>query len=211
MVQFFSRLFPARTERPLSDLLSELAELLVQAADTHSKLLGNGYRERTRIAPTLHEQSTVAEELCRRIAQRLAHSLITPYEAELLYDFALTIADAVDAMEHTAELLVISQVGTLPTPLMDAAKGIERAAELTVAATWELARVRQLGEYYEQVRKLKRQGDRLVRRALGELYTRGGSTQELLPLHDVARSIQHTITLQERVARIADLLRIKDA
>ena len=96
MVQFFSRLFPTRTERPLSDLLSELAELLVQAADTHSKLLGNGYRERTRIAPTLHEQSTVAEELCRRIAQRLAHSLITPYEAELLYDCLLYTSDAAD-------------------------------------------------------------------------------------------------------------------
>lgn len=211
MVQFFSRLIPQRTERPLYDLFAELAELLVQSADTHSKLLGHGYRERTRIAPRLHEQATVAEELCRRIATRLAHSLITPYEAELLYDYALTIADTVDAMEHTAELLVVSRVGTLPTPLMEAAKGIERAAELTVAATWKLSRVRDLGDYYDQVRKLKRQGDRLVRRALGELYSRGGSTQEMLPLHDVAESLRETITLQERIARITDLLRVKDA
>ena len=211
MVQFLSRLFPQRSERPLYDLFAELAELLVQASDTHSKLLGHGYRERTRIAPRLHEQSTVAEELCRRIAQRLAQSLITPYEAEMLYDFALTIADTVDAMEHTAELLVLSRLGQLPTPLLDAAKGIERAAELTVAASWKLAGIRELGDYYEQVRKLTRQGERMVRRALGELYTRGGATQELLPLHDVAESIRHTITLQERVARIADLLRVKDA
>ena len=211
MVQFLSRLFPARTERPLSELLYELAELLVQAADTHSKLLGSGYRERTRLAPTLHEQSTVAEELCLRTSRRLAESLITPYEAELLYDFSLTIADAVDAMEHTAGLLVAARTGTLPIPLLDAAEGIERAAELTVAASWKLNDTQDLGDYYVQVRKLKRQGDRLVRQALGELYGRGGSTQELLPLHEVARSIQHTITLQERVARIADLLRIKDA
>ena len=211
MVQFLSRLLPQRSERPLYDLYAELAELLVQASDTHSKLLGHGYRERTRIAPRLHEQSTVAEELCRRIAQRLAQSLITPYEAELLYDFALTIADTVDAMEHTAELLVLSRLGQLPTPLLHAAKGIERAAELTVAASWKLAGIRELGDYYEQVRKLTRQGERMVRRALGELYTRGGATQELLPLHDVAESIRHTITLQERVARIADLLRVKDA
>ena len=60
-------------------------------------------------------------------------------------------------------------------------------------------------------RKLKRQGDRLVRRALGELYARGGSAQELLPLHDVAESIRETIILQERSARIADLLRVKDS
>jgi hypothetical protein len=114
-------------------------------------------------------------------------------------------------MEHTAELLVISRVGALPTPLLDAAKGIERAAELTVAASWKLNDTQDLGDYYIQVRKLKRQGDRLVRQALGELYGRGGSTQELLPLHDVAQSILHTIALQEQVARISDLLRIKDA
>lgn len=211
MAQFLDRMLPQRSERPLYDLYAELAELLVQSADTHSKVLGHGYRERTRIAPRLHEQSTVAEELCRRIAQRLAHSLITPYEAELLYDFALTIADTLDSMEHTTELLVISEVGALPTPLLEAAKSIERAAELTVAVTWKLSRVRDLGDHYEQVRKLKRQGDRLVRRALGELYARGGSAQELLPLHDVAESIRETITLQERSARIADLLRVKDS
>ncbi|MBB5832337.1 DUF47 domain-containing protein [Brachybacterium aquaticum] len=212
MVQkFLSRLFPQRTERPMYDLFAELAELQVQAADTHSKLLGHTYRERTRIAPKLHEQSTVAEELCRRIAQRLVQSLITPYEAELLYDFALTLADAVDAMEHTAELLVVSRIGTLPTPLLDAAKGIERASELTVAATWKLSDTQDLGDYYAQVRKLKRQGDRLVRQALGELYKKGGAAQEMLPLHDVSESVRETITLQERSARITDLLRVKDA
>lgn len=211
MARFLSRLVPERTERPLYDLFAELSELLVQAADSHSKLLGHGYRERTRIAPRLHEQATVAEELCRRIAHRLAQSLITPFEAELLYDFALTVADAVDSMEHTGELLVIAKAGALPTPLLDAAEGIERAAELTVAASWKLSDASSLDGYYEQVRKLKRQGDRLVRQALGELYGRGGATQELLPLHDVATSIRTTFTLQERLARITDLLRVKDA
>ncbi len=205
------QLFPRRVERPMNDLFGELAELLVQATDTHSKLLGHGYRERTRIAPKVHDQSTRAEELCRRISQRLAQSLITPNEAELLYDLALTIADTVDSMENTAELLVLSRVGALPTPLLEAAKGIERAAELTVAATWSLNRVRDLGDYYPQIRKLKRQGDRLVRQCLGELYSRGGATTELLPLHDVTESVGRTVALQERTARLADLLRVKDA
>ncbi|WP_114855108.1 DUF47 domain-containing protein [Brachybacterium sp. YJGR34] len=211
MVQFLSRLFPRRTEGPLYGLFGELAELLVQAADTHSKLLGHGYRERTRIVPKLHEQSTVAEELSRRIAERLAQSLITPYEAELLYELSLTITDTVDSLEHTAQLLVASRVGALPTPLLDAAKGIERAAELTVVASWTLHSVRDLGDYYLQIRKLKRQGDRLVRQALGELYQQGGSSQEMLPLHDVCESVGRTLAFQERTARSADLLRVKDS
>ncbi|WP_377016083.1 MULTISPECIES: hypothetical protein [unclassified Brachybacterium] len=193
------------------DLFGDLAELLVQAADTHSKLVGHGYRERTRIAPKLHDQSTRAEELGRRIAQRLARSLITPYEAELLYDISLTIADTVDAMNHTAELLVLSRVGALPAPLLEAATGIERASELTVTATWSLSRVQELADYYTQIRKLKRQGDRLVRQSLAEVYKRGGAMTEVLPLHDVIESVGRTIALQEHTARLADLLRVKDA
>ncbi len=78
-------------------------------------------------------------------------------------------------------------------------------------ASWKLNDTQDLGDYYVQIRKLKRQGERLVRQSLAALYKRGGSTQELLPLHDVSESIRHTIALQERAARIADLLRIKDA
>lgn len=205
------RLFPRRAERPMYHLFGELAELLVQASDTHAKLLGLGYRERSRLAPRLHDHSTRAEELCRRIATRLADSLITPYEAELLYDLALTIADTIDSMEHTAELLVLSRTGTLPTPLLEAAQGIERAAELTVKAGWSLDRVRDLGDYYVQMRKLKRQGDRLTRRSLGELYTRGGASTELFAIRDATESVSRTVALQERTARLADLLRVKDA
>src|SRR5699024_11214953 len=137
--------------------------------------------------------------------------VIPRHESELLLDFALTVSDTLDSMEHTGELLVISEVGAVPTPLLEAAKGVERAAELTVAVTWKLSRVRDLGDHYEQVRKLQRQGDRLVRRARGELYPRGGPAQELLPLRDAAESVRATITLQERSARIADLLRVKDS
>lgn len=211
MVRFLSGVFPRRTEQPLYDLFAELADVLVQAADLHSRLLGQTYRERTRLAPHLHEHATRSEELCRRIAERLADSLITPYEAELLYDFALTIADAIDQMEHTAGLLVVSRAGALPRPLLDAAEGIERSAEHTVAATWKLSNVQEMGEYHSHVRRQKRQSDRLVREGLGELYRQGGSLQEMMPLHDAAGSLRATATLLEKVARITDMLRVKDA
>lgn len=203
--------FPRRVERPLYGQFGELAQLLVQAADAHSRLLGHGYRERARILPVLHENATRATELCGRIANRLAESLITPYEAEILYDLALTIADTVDSLEHTSELLVLTRVGSLPTPLLEAAKGIERAAELTLVATWSLNQVRDLDDYYTQVRKIRRQGDRLVRQALAELYRRGGASSELLAFRDVTAAVARTVELQERTARFADLLRVKDA
>lgn len=205
------QLFPRRVERPMYDLFSELAELQVQAADAHSKILGNGYRERARLAPRVHDLSTRAQELCRRIANRLAESLVTPYEAEMLYDLALTITDTIDQMEHTAELLVLFRSSALPDPLLEIAKGIERSAEILVSVTWKLDRIRDLGDLYVQIRKISRQSDRLGRQALADLYKRTGGARDLLPLRDVADSVGATADLQERAGRIADLLRVKDA
>ncbi|MGP9680631.1 hypothetical protein [Brachybacterium sp. AOP3-A1-3] len=68
-----------------------------------------------------------------------------------------------------------------------------------------------MGDYYPQIRKLKRQGDRLVRQSLGELYQRGGASTDLLPLRDITASVASTIELQEHAGRLADLLRVKDA
>lgn len=204
------RLLPRRGERPLTDLLAELAQVLVDTADLFSKVLGHGPRERARIAPRIHDQATRATELCERLSNRLADSLITPYEAELLYDLALSIADGVDAMEHAAELVVLSRIGTVPTPLLEAAKSIERAGELTVQAAWSLRRVSELEEYYPQIRRIKHLGDRLCRQALADLLRRGGTAAELLPTHDVITATGQIFTHLEHVARLADLLRVKD-
>lgn len=204
------RLLPRRGERPLNDLLAELAQVLLDSADLTSKVLGHSPRERARIAPKLHDQATRASELCERLANRLADSLITPYEAELLYDLSLSIADAVDSMENTAEMLVLARLGSVPTPLLECAKSIERAGELTVEAAWSLRKVKELEGYYPQMRKLKHLGDRLCRQALAELHKRGGTAADMLLMHDVITSTRETFTHLERVGRIADLLRVKD-
>ncbi len=205
------QLLPRRGERPLSDLYAELAQELTNAADTLSRVLGHTSRERDRIVPRLHENASRATEISARIATRLADSLITPFEAELLYDLALTLADAIDAMEHMAETLVGNRVGPLPSPLLEGAKLIERGAALTTEATWVLRRLEKLGDFYPRMRRLRRQGDRLCRQAMSDVCRRGGAANELLPLYDAVTAMREIFALMERSARLTDLLRVKDS
>lgn len=204
-------LLQRRGDRPLTDQFAELAQVLVDSADTLSKVMGHARRDRARIAPQLHENSTRAGEISERVGNRLADSLITPYEAELLYDLALTLTDAAEMMEHIAELIILGRIGNLPEPLLESAKGIEHACELTVSAAWVLRSVHQLGDHYAQMRRIRRQGDRLRRQALGAVYQRGGAAGEMMPLHDVIMTLGTLFALLERSGRLADLLRVKDA
>lgn len=204
-------LLQRRGDRPLTDLFAELAQLMVDSADTLSKVMGHSRRERPRMTPRLHENTLQADAISDRIGNRLADSLITPYEAELLYDLALTMSDIVESMESVGDVLVLGRLGELPPQLLEAAKGIERGCELTVASAWRLRRVRELGDHYSQMRRTTRQGRRLCRQALGTVYGRGGAAGELLPLHDAIRALAEVVEGLERAGRLTDLLRVKDA
>ncbi len=204
------RLFPRQFERPLHSLLTDLAQLLAGSAELLSRTLGQPSRDRSRALPALHENATRASELTARIGNRLAESLITPFEAEVLYEFALSMADATDRMERIAELTVTFSMGRISTPMLEAAQVVERAADITVEAGWTLPDLRGLGEYHREMRRLRRHGDRLVERSIAELYTRGGTAADLLRGRDVAQGMLDLLGLLDRAARQADLLRIKD-
>lgn len=204
------RLFPRQFERPLHSLLTDLAQLLTGSAELLSRTLGQPARDRSRALPGLHENTTRATELSSRIGNRLAESLITPFEAELMYEFALSMSDAIDRMERIAEMTVAFRLGRIPTPLLEAAQVVERAADITVEAGWTLPDVRALGEYHREMRRLRRHGDRLVDRSVVELYGQGGASADLMRGREIAQGMYELLDLLDRAARQAELLRVKD-
>ncbi|MFC0675122.1 DUF47 domain-containing protein [Brachybacterium hainanense] len=204
------RLFPRQFERPLYSLLNDLAQLLTGSAELVSRTLGQPARDRSRALPALHENATRATELTGRIGNRLAESLITPFEAEVLYELALSMGDAVDAMERIAELTVSFRLGRISTSMLEAAQVLERACDLTVEACWGLPAVAQLGAYHRELRRLRRHGTRLVEQSIAELYSTGGAAADLLRGRDVAQAMLDALALLDRAGRQADLLRIKD-
>lgn len=203
------RLFPRRFEQSLSDLFNDLAQLLVAGSETLSRTMGMTYQDRLGAAPRLHEHATRAAQLSHRIANRLADSLVTPFEADALHDLALTMNDAVDAMEYTARIMTSRQCPAAPDPLLEAAQLIERACAITVEATWKLQKVRELESYYPEMRRLKRHGDELVLTATTDLYEKGGTAAEVLFERDLIRAVEDVLTQMEKAGRLADLLRVK--
>jgi uncharacterized protein Yka (UPF0111/DUF47 family) len=189
------RLFTRRFEQPLTDLFNDLAQLLVGGAETLSRILSQPARDRSHSAPKLHEHATRAGQLSHRVTNRLADSLISPFEADALHDLALAMADVLDAMESTAELMVHGRRPTAPDTLLETAQVIERMAELD--------------NYYREIRRLKKHGDRLIQTTMTDLYDRGGTAVDLLRERDLIQAVGRVLTLLELVGRLMDVLRVK--
>lgn len=205
------RLFPQRYEKPLFDLFGDIAQLLVSGAEVLSRTLGESPRERARIAARLHEQSGEAAALSRRIGNRLAAALITPFEAEVLHGLSLALSDAMQAMDRAADLTVRFSLGSVPDPLLETAELIARAAEITVEAMWHLGEVHELQEFSAAMRRLDNHGERLARGALTDVFASGASAGQMLREREVALALRDVLSQFEQAAREADLLRIKDS
>jgi len=205
------RLFPRRYEKQLFDLFADSAHLIVAGAEALARSLGEDPEERPRLAAQLHEHSADALALSRRISNRLAEALITPFEAEVLHAMSLAMSDVLDAMERTADLVVRFRLGSIPLPLLETAELITRAAELTVEAAWHLGDVDELREYRAAMRRLDTHAERLMRGELVDLYASAAPAGEMMQVREVTFELRRVLERFEVVARSADLLRIKDS
>lgn len=203
------RLFSRRFEQPLHDLFNEHAQNLLGGAELLSQILGQPLRDRARALPRLHDHAARSLELTHRISNRLADSLITPFEADALHDLAMTVSDAVNAMERTAELASAQGAGTVPDVLLEVAGAIERSSEIIVEALWKLQKVKELENYYVEIRRQRRHADRLTLRATLELYEKGGAAADLMRARDLIESMERIAAHLDQTGRLADLLRVK--
>lgn len=205
------RLFPRRYEKQLFDLFADSAHLIAAGGEVLARALGEEPAERPRMAAQLHEHSADCLAIARRIANRLAEALITPFEAEVLHTMAFAMSDVLDAMERTADLTVRYGVGSLPVPLLEIAELVSRSADITVEAAWHLGEVDELREYTAAMRRLDTHAERLMRGALADLYASDAPAGSMMRMRDVAVELRRVMERFEAVARSADLLRIKDS
>ncbi|MCS6711457.1 DUF47 family protein [Brachybacterium sp. EF45031] len=204
-------LFPRRFEQPLYDLFGDLAQLLVASTEALSRTLADPVRERTRMAARLHEHASQGAELSRRVSSRLTDAIITPYEAEVLHGLAGAMADLLDSLDRVGDLVVLFRLRSVPTPVLEVAQQLERAAEIIVRATWTLSRTPRGGELVLEIRRVERHAGQLLRRSRAELYDGGGSSADLLRRRDVLDELERSLRHLTGIARTVDLLRIKDA
>ncbi|MDO5645639.1 MAG: DUF47 family protein [Dermabacter sp.] len=205
------RLFSLTRERSVDDLFGDMAQTVSTSAEIMSRTLGESPSERPRLATALHACATDAAALNRRIANRLATSLITPFEADALHMLSLAMTATVDAIERTVDLVVRLRVGTIPNPLMEVLVLVERLAELTVQASWELGHAGALTDFYEEVHRIENHAQSHLRSALATCLE--GSTDVFVALREreVIAGLDQVMARFDQVAQAIDLLRVKDS
>ena len=202
------RLRPVETS--FYDLFTKSANQLVQGAALLSEMMVDG-ADRRSISERMREQEHLADDIAHDVIRQVNKTFVTPFDREDIYSLASGLDDVMDFMEESVDLVVLYEVGELPTELAEQVEVLQRCAELTADAMPRLQSMKDLDEYWIEINRLENAGDKNHRRTLANLFQGDYKTIEVLKLKDVAESLEGAIDAFEKVANIVEQIAVKES
>jgi predicted phosphate transport protein (TIGR00153 family) len=198
-------------ESSFYDLFAASAGNLVVGAKLLSELLGATPEARVAIAERMRAAEHTGDEATHEIMREVNSTFVTPFDREDIYRLASSLDDVMDAMEAAVDLVVLYQLGELPSELADQVEVLERAAEITAAAMPRLRGMNHLSEYWIEINRLENQADQIYRRLLAQLFSGRYDALTVLKLKEVVDQLEGAADAFEQVANTVESIAVKES
>ena len=198
------------TEASFYELFALMAAHLVEGAGLLTSLL-DADGDRPKIAERMRDIEHQADETTHEIVRRVNSSFITPFDREDIYRLASDLDDVMDYMEEAVDLVVLYEIGELPSGIAAQVEVLQRATELTADAMPRLRTMKDLEEYWIEINRLENQGDRSHRRMVARLFDGSYEAIEVLKLKDIVDALEHAADALESVANTVEQIAVKES
>ena len=202
------RLRPADTT--FYDLFTEQANHLVVGASLLAEMLGEG-NDREATAQKMRDAEHSCDESTHAIVRRVNSTFVTPFDREDIYSLSAGLDDVMDFMEEAVDLVLLYDVGSLPSETAEQVEVLQRAADLTAEAMPRLRTMKDLEEYWIEINRLENQGDKTYRRIVARLFNGSYEALDVLKLKGVVDSLEGAIDAFEKVANIVEQIAVKES
>jgi len=149
------------------------------------------------------------DRITRALVELLNTTMLTPFDREDVYALASAIDDVVDHADEAADELAIYGVRKVPAAAVAQAHAAELACAALAEAVRRLDGFRAVADAVEAVRQHEREGDRLVRTALAELFAGDADPLVVIRWKDIHEEIERAIDACERAAVVIDSIYLK--
>ena len=169
------------------------------------------YDQRERIASQLIDLEHKGDGISHDIGHRLEKTFVTPFDREDIQELISRLDDVLDFIEEVADTCVLYKIEEpTPTAAAQAAIIVQQCEEL-VGGLQKLKGFKGVAPHWIEVHRLENDGDRLVRRAIADLFTNGNDAVEIIKWKDVYSILEDTIDSCEDVANVIERIVVKHA
>jgi predicted phosphate transport protein (TIGR00153 family) len=193
------------------DLFARSAGHLVEGSALLTQLVGADAYGREDLAKRLREAEHAADESTHELLRKVNSSFITPFDREDIYLLASNLDDCMDTMEAAGDLIVLYQIGALPSGVSTQVEVLVRMSELTAQAMPRLRSMRDLAEYWIEINRLENQADQVYRRMLAELFNGDLKATAIMKLKEVIDELEAAADAFEKVAHTVEGIAVKES
>ena len=201
------RLTPFTPGRQFFDIFRRQGRLVSETLTELSKSLLEGRSRHTRLRDLEHE----CDEATHEIHNLVNRSFATPIDQEDILLLASSLDDIVDLAEETADKIDLYGVRTITDPAKQMGEYLAKAGVEIAAAVERLEGFAELHPHRAEIHRLENEGDRMLRVAIGELFSDPSDPVALIKWKDIYDLLEATMDACEQAANVVEAISIKNA
>jgi uncharacterized protein len=197
-------------ETKFFDMFVEDANNVVGAARLLEQFFRN-YEDRERIASQLLDAEHAGDQISHEIGHKLESTFVTPFDREDIIGLISRLDDILDLIEEVADTCILYNIDA-PTPAaIEQAEIIVRQCGQLAQGLAKLRHFKGVEPFWIEVHRLENEGDRVVRRAVAELFKHGQEPMEVIKWKDVYGLLEDAIDAAEDAANVIERIVVKHA
>ncbi len=201
------RLTPITPGRRFFELFQKQGDIVSETLSELSKSLLEGRSRHARLRDLEHD----CDDATHAIHNLVNNTFATPLDREDIIQLASSLDDIVDLAEETADKIDLYRVQTVSAPAREMGEYLAKAGVEIAAATRQLQGLAELEPRREEIHRLENEGDRMLRVAIGDLFSQERNASELVKWKDIYDLLEATMDACEHAANVMDTIAIKNA
>jgi uncharacterized protein len=197
-------------ERAFFDLLERAADNAAEGARELMALVDDTDGADSRAA-RIQDLEHAGDDLTHEILGTLNTTFVTPFDRHDIHHLASAIDDVLDALEAVSDLLVLHGIREPIPQLRQQAETLVRATEAVASAVRNLQDLGEVDRSSANIKRLEREGDRIYRRGVAQLYSGNFHAMEVLKWKDLLREMETALDRCEDIANIIESIALKQA
>jgi len=201
------RLTPFTPGRQFYDIFRRQGRLVSETLTELSKSLLEGRSRHARIRDLEHQ----CDDATHEIHNLVNRSFSTPLDQEDILLLTSSLDDIVDLAEETADKIDLYNVVRISDAAKQMGEYLAEAGAEIAAALDRLEGFEELRPHRAEIHRLENEGDRMLRVAIGELFSDPTDPIELVKWKDVYDLLEATMDACEHAANVLEAIAIKNA
>jgi uncharacterized protein Yka (UPF0111/DUF47 family) len=201
------RLTPIARGRRFFELFRKQGEIVSETLSELSKSLLEGRSRHARLRDLEHQCDDATHEIHNLINNTFA----TPLDQEDILRLASSLDDIVDLAEETGDKVDLYHVESITDAAKQMGEYLAKAGVEIAASTTTLEGFADLKPHRAAIHTLENEGDRMLRVAIGELFSGEKDASELVKWKDIYDLLEATMDACEHAANVMETIAIKNA